>query len=271
MKTRMFLFLAAATLLLAAGCRSIPLPEGVIPAEKMTQTPARPEPVEPLRRLAASGDPDGTFRYGLQLLFAENSRQPVEKPEFPNGVPFGIRPENWSPADLWIARAAQLGSPEAKYYTAAARQAVLERRQMLKLVKEAAEAGVAPALNRLGTYYYFGMGVEVDNAEAVRLFAAAARQGHPVALHNLAVCLMNGSGIAADEAAAVRLLRMAAFRGTEQSRRNLEWCYRTGLGVEVDRSKAFYWKDINRIPPAGTEEQFPADKVEELDLQVELP
>ena len=123
MKTRMFLFLAAATLLLAAGCRSIPLPEGVIPAEKMTQTPARPEPVEPLRRLAASGDPDGTFRYGLQLLFAENSRQPVEKPEFPNGVPFGIRPENWSPADLWIARAAQLGSPEAKYYTAAARQA----------------------------------------------------------------------------------------------------------------------------------------------------
>ena len=108
-------------------------------------------------------------------------------------------------------------------------------------------------------------------AAAVRLFAAAARQGHPAALHNLAVCLMNGSGIAADEAAAVRLLRMAAFRGTEQSRRNLEWCYRTGLGVEVDRSKAFYWKDINRIPPAGTEELFPADKVEELDLQVELP
>jgi len=60
----------------------------------------------------------------------------------------------------------------------------------LSVIREAADAGNATALNILGAAYDDGRGVEKDSAQAVVYFEKAAKAGEVRALYNLGtVCL----------------------------------------------------------------------------------
>ncbi|MBS1370050.1 MAG: sel1 repeat family protein [Lentisphaeria bacterium] len=256
MRTRMIsAFFAAA--LLGGGCSTVPsAPEGVIPFTEMTVSPGVQAPDTRLQAAAASGDADAAFRYGLRLLFSGDSGRPELLPEFPGGAPYGLDSANRS--YLWIAKAAGLGNPAAKYCMSVFLLQNGERPgEAIRLLQEAAEAGEPHARNSLGACHYFGYGVEPDETRAVMLFASAAEQGHPAALYNLGVCLLNGRGVRPDPEAAAGLFRKAAFRGVKPARTNLAWCYRNGVGVEASADKAKFWEETELPGPDGTEERFP--------------
>ena len=61
--------------------------------------------------------------------------------------------------------------------------------------------------------YDLGLGVEPDQARAVRLYRRAAEQGFVPAWNNLGVAYALGRGVARDDAQTVAWLRKASERG----------------------------------------------------------
>lgn len=85
----------------------------------------------------------------------------------------------------------------------------------VKLYKEAAHGGYAPAQVDLGEMLQYGRGVKQDAKNALGLFELAAVQGHPVAQLNLAWCYENGICSAnRDEKSAVYMYRRVAASKT---------------------------------------------------------
>src|SRR5208283_2323301 len=71
-------------------------------------------------------------------------------------------------------------------------------------IKADAEKGDARTQYDFGTYYYQGLGVPQDYAEAVKWFRKSADQGNDRAQNGLGVCYYNGQGIAQDYAEAMK-------------------------------------------------------------------
>ena len=76
--------------------------------------------------------------------------------------------------------------------------AVAEEHQFSKeeiaLIKEAASKGGIKAQALLGTLYYRGNGVEMDDAQAVKWWRKSAEQGNPHAQYDLAMAYHEGTG-----------------------------------------------------------------------------
>ena len=68
----------------------------------------------------------------------------------------------------------------------------------VEVTKDAAERGNAEAQVSLGCKYYFGMGVERSDAEALKWFRKAAEQGHVSGQFNLGSRYEEGEGVAKD-------------------------------------------------------------------------
>ncbi|MEM9580667.1 MAG: tetratricopeptide repeat protein [Pseudomonadota bacterium] len=84
----------------------------------------------------------------------------------------------------------------------------------LAVLRVAAEAGDAVALNIMGAAYDDGNGVAQDGAKAVAFFERAAAAGEIRARHNLGLLFSKGSGsVAPDPARARREFQMAADAG----------------------------------------------------------
>lgn len=101
----------------------------------------------------------------------------------------------------------------------------------------------AEALFCAGFMYDFGiretgLGVEKDDAEAVRLCAQAAIQGHPGEQSHLAKMHETGRGLAKDSAEAVRLYQLAANQGYADAQLSLGKLYSEGRGVAKDDARA---------------------------------
>lgn len=102
-------------------------------------------------------------------------------------------------------------------------------------LQTAAEHGFAPAQNMLGRYYFEGLGVPQNRAEAMRWFEAAADSGDPVHLFDLAQMLE------ADPATATRAAQMygrAAAAGLADASVSLGVLYQEGRGVPQDYARA---------------------------------
>src|SRR6266496_825050 len=84
-------------------------------------------------------------------------------------------------------------------------------RTLFKEIKAKAEKGDSESQLRLGAAFFFGhLGVEEDQAQAVKWYRKAADQRYAVAQYNLGVCYSRGEGVARDEAEAVKWYRKAA-------------------------------------------------------------
>jgi hypothetical protein len=107
---------------------------------------------------------------------------------------------------------------------------------IVKVLREKAEAGDAAAQFRLGVMYANGKGVPKDAAEAVKWFSKAAEQGYADAQFNLGVMCANGEGVMESPSAAA------------------DWYYKAGLTylANDNREKALTCYDaINRVSPGN--------------------
>lgn len=119
-----------------------------------------------------------------------------------------------------------------------------DRREYVEAVKwyrKAVEQGYARAQANLGVCYYFGRGVDKDQAEAVKWFRKAAEQGFGAAQYKLGICYENGEGTAKDDKEAVRWYRKAAEQGNMWGAFYLADCYAHGRGVPKDKTQALKW------------------------------
>ena len=76
-----------------------------------------------------------------------------------------------------------------------------------------ATRGDASAQYRLGEMYAYGLGVDKDEAEAVKWYRLAAEQGYWLSQHSLGEMYAKGRGVKKDDAEALKWFKLAAEQG----------------------------------------------------------
>ena len=112
-----------------------------------------------------------------------------------------------------------------------------------KLTKEKALAakGDTAAMFHLGLYYYYGMGMPIDNIKAVQWLTKATQKNHPAALLHLGVMYEEGHGVAKDPIKALAMLRKAAELGNVSAMTEIGAMYEDGIGTKADPKEAVKW------------------------------
>ncbi len=96
-----------------------------------------------------------------------------------------------------------------------------------ELYRLAAEQGYAPAQFDLGGFYYNGLGVPQNYAEALKWYRLAAEQGHAGAQFDLASIYANGLGVPQDDTEALRWFRLADEQGIAGAQINIAFILAT--------------------------------------------
>jgi|WetSurMetagenome_2_1015567.scaffolds.fasta_scaffold42444_3 uncharacterized protein len=99
--------------------------------------------------------------------------------------------------------------------------------------------GDADALNTIGTFLTYGIGVERMPLLARACYVAAARCGSVGALYNLASVLIGSQDGHQSIADGLKLMRRARRRGSPEAAEYLGYCYLKGIGVGIDAKRAF--------------------------------
>ena len=108
------------------------------------------------------------------------------------------------------------------------------------LLRQAAEAGYAPAQTAYGTLY-MGEEVAIDYAVALHWLRAAAKAGNPVAMANLGILYYRGYGVAQDQERYVTLQLQAAEAGVDFAQHNAGELFELGYVVKRDLLVAEAW------------------------------
>lgn len=109
-----------------------------------------------------------------------------------------------------------------------------------------AHAGVSRAQNNIGACFAEGLGVERDDALALKWLTLAADSGDPVGRRNLAALYFKGQdslgqGIEADFDRAAELYRLAAEAGDAPAQDMLSWMLLEGEAIAPDHAEARRW------------------------------
>ncbi|MCH8921990.1 MAG: sel1 repeat family protein, partial [Planctomycetes bacterium] len=100
--------------------------------------------------------------------------------------------------------------------------------------KAVAEEGLGVAEYWVGIMYAQGLGVDRDDAEAVKWYRLAAEQGYAEAQFGLGLMYDGGRGVPQDYAEAVKWYRLAAEQGYAGAQYNLGLMYQNEPGVPQD-------------------------------------
>ncbi len=112
-------------------------------------------------------------------------------------------------------------------------------RQVLDLCQAEAKAGDAASSYHLSSFYFGGIGVPIDELEAVRLVRQSAEWGYPLAQFWMGWQSELGEHVPKDNDAALQWYEKAAQAGQGLAMDRLEKAYRTGeLGLAVDHRRA---------------------------------
>ncbi|MEO1748145.1 MAG: peptidoglycan-binding protein, partial [Pseudomonadota bacterium] len=106
---------------------------------------------------------------------------------------------------------------------------------------KSAEAGYAPAQQRLGSIYEKGIGADKDLSLAKSWYQLAAEQGNAAAMHNLGVLYANGVDVSPNLTEAVRWFEQAALYGVPDSQYNLGVMAVRGDGMEASLKDSYKW------------------------------
>lgn len=141
-----------------------------------------------------------------------------------------------------VARAED-GDPQAQFELACSLAEgpapnLVESARVLRL---AAERGLAAAQYSLGVRFLNGQGVPENVVEAVHWLRRAAEQGHPGAQDSMGVRYATGQGVPTDEAEAFRWFHKAAEQGHVVAQFNLGLAYAQGNGTQPDPVRAYAW------------------------------
>ncbi len=113
-----------------------------------------------------------------------------------------------------------------------------EFRRSLQLLQPLAENGSPEAQYRLAVQYQAGLGVVVNELQALRWMREAAGQNHGPAMHGLGIMYLYGECVEKNEREAAQWLQRAVDQGLAGSMAALAGMYEQGLGVERDPEKA---------------------------------
>ena len=94
---------------------------------------------------------------------------------------------------------------------------------------------------KIGEYYYYGYGVNINYEEAVKWLLDAAKLGDLCAKNILGICYYHGKGVTQDFIEAVKWYRKAASLDYAESQYYLGLCYEEGYGVKVIPTEAVKW------------------------------
>jgi TPR repeat protein len=116
-----------------------------------------------------------------------------------------------------------------------------------KLAQEAdhyrarAVQGDAESQSKLGSFYFYGKGVEQNYSEALRWHQKAADQGYAPAEYSLGYVYSQGKGVPQSYPDAVRWVQKAADQGDTKAECALAQSYFYGQGVPQNYSEAVRW------------------------------
>lgn len=108
---------------------------------------------------------------------------------------------------------------------------------------KASDKGSAAARYQLGRCYYYGLGTEVNEKNAVFFLKYAIDGGNTDAANLLGTMYDLGEGVKEDPAKGVRLYKWGADNGNAVSLNNLGYMYEHGRGVPQDYKMAFAYYD----------------------------
>lgn len=108
-------------------------------------------------------------------------------------------------------------------------------------LKEKASKGDAISQNALGWNYAQGIGIDADEAEAIKWFRQAAEQNHPIAQYNLGYCYSRGIGVEINYEDSMMWIHKAAIQDHANAQAALGYAYWEGLGVKKDYKEAVKW------------------------------
>jgi TPR repeat protein len=148
-------------------------------------------------------------------------------------------------AESHLRSAAQHGSGLAAYYMAAmyfyGNGVEQNDAKALDWALRGAKLGDVHAQNYVGYLLGSGRGAKQDEVQALRWYLAAADQGYGTAASNVGLYYANGRGTRADPQKAVEYYRRALDLGEGLAGNALGDMYRLGRGVGLDINRAAYW------------------------------
>ena len=100
-----------------------------------------------------------------------------------------------------------------------------------------AETGDASAMNNVGYFYEYGLGVTEDQVKATEWYKKGAEAGDAAAMSNLCIRYLCGRGVARDEDEALRWGNAAVEHGDDAALIDVADCY--AKRSEPDYAKAF--------------------------------
>jgi TPR repeat protein/tetratricopeptide (TPR) repeat protein len=156
-------------------------------------------------------------------------------------------------ADLWYERSAGTGCPHGLlgHALALARKGggEAERREVVALLRRAAEAELPTALYLLGVVTEHGLGVARDETAAAEFYRRAAQKGHRPGQLRWGLALMHGAGVDANPSEGETWLRRAALAGDPEAAALVGNIYATGGTLPANHAEAASW--FRRAAEAG--------------------
>ncbi len=107
--------------------------------------------------------------------------------------------------------------------------------------RKAADQGYAPGLYYLGFCYTHDDLIHLDDQQVLKWYREAAEQGYAPAQSSLGKHYLNGWGAQQDYYEAVKWYRKAAEQGYAPAQYDLGYCYENGRGVLPNREEALRW------------------------------
>ena len=125
-----------------------------------------------------------------------------------------------------VKRGARLGDVRCKFilgmWSLSGAKAEQNPNEGLRLLRDAARAGLPIAQSSLGLLYASGLVVELDEEKAARLYRKAAEYGDPLGQTALALASFRGVGVQQDRIDAYQWMSLAAAQGQEDARAYLD-------------------------------------------------
>jgi TPR repeat protein len=142
------------------------------------------------------------------------------------------------------------GAGAALFHLATIAQASGEHRQAVRLYEQAAGAGVAAALTRLGDYYNFGIRpVREDVDRAVAYYEEAVAAGDAAGAATLGMMHRLGRGVARDPVRMIALMQRAADADYHFAQFRLARTFLNGDGVAASAQEALGLPDARAAVP----------------------
>lgn len=110
-------------------------------------------------------------------------------------------------------------------------------------MRKVAEQGSADSQFELAGLYLNG-GVNQNYVEAVKWLRMASEKGHKYAQFTLGSCYYKGYGVTVDQSIAVKWVRRAANQGLCEAQYSMGEYYMLGVGVQKDMVMTYMWLNL---------------------------